>query len=144
MASIKIRGKDIAITVNGIIVGCSEDGDIDVSTSMITATTKCSKGPNGVIWDEVLPNINSMKFTGNGNVPVSTSAGYSEQSFEQLASAQFAQLKVYVTWGIVGTNLFYGVDGYLTSSKLTSPYNDVAKFSYEIQATGAPTTASIS
>lgn len=140
----KIKGKDIAITLNGYVIGCSEDGDIEVSTSIITTTTKCSKGSNGVIWEEILPNINGMKFTGNGNVPVSTSQGYNEYSFQQLAGAQFAQLKVYVTWGIAGTNLFYGADAYLLTNKLTSPYNDVAKFSYELQVTGPPTTAAIS
>lgn len=140
----KIKGKDIAFFVDGIVVGCAEDCDIEITTSMITATTKCSKDSNGVLWDEVLPNINSVKFTGNGNVPTSTSNVFDEYSFQQMASAQFAQLKVYVTWGIAGTNLFYGMDAWLTSNKLTSPYNDVAKYSFEVTGTGKITTSAIS
>ncbi len=140
----KILGKDISITANGYVIGCAEDGDIEISTSMITVTSKCSKGPNGVIWEESLPNIISMKFSGGGFVPVSTSAGYDEYSFQQLALAQFSQVKVYVTWGIAGTNLFYGIDGYMSNVKLSSSFNDAAKFTYEITATGIPTTAPIS
>jgi len=144
MDLIKVRGKDIIITVNGMAIGCDETCDIEVSSSMITTTTKCSKDSNGNIWEEVVPNINSVKFTGNGIVPFSTSAGYDENSFQQLASAQFRQLKCYVTWGIAGTNLFYGMDGYLTTNKATGPYNDVSKYNYAIQGTGPITTAAIS
>lgn len=140
----KIRGKDIAFWINGIVVGCAEDCDITITTSMITTTTKCSKGADGVVWDEVVPNINSVKFTGNGNVPASTSSGYSLNSFQQIALLQFSQTKVYVTWGITGTNLFYGMDAFLSSDKLTSPNNDVAKFSFEAIGTGKITTSAIS
>ncbi len=73
----KIKGKDIGFFIDGIVVGCSEDCDIEITTSMITTTTKCSKDSNGILFEENVPNINSIKFTGNGNVPASTSAGYS-------------------------------------------------------------------
>ena len=138
-----IKGKDISFYVNGYVLGCAEDVDIEITTSMITTTTKCSN-VNGVLWEENLPNVNSIKFSGNGNVPQSTSQGYDVYSFQQLALAQFQQLKVYVTWGIAGTNLFYGMNAYLSSNKLSSPVEDVAKFSFDATGTGAPTTAAIS
>lgn len=139
-----IRGKDISFYANGYLVGCAEDVDIEITTSMINTTTKCSKDENGVLWETNLPNVNSIKFSGNGNVPISTSQGYDMYSFQQLALAQFSQLKIYVTWGIAGTNLFYGMNAYLSSNKLTSPVEDVAKFSFDVTGTGKPTTAAIS
>lgn len=139
-----IRGKDISFTLNGYVVGCAEDVDIEITTSMINATTKCAKDGNGVVNEVNLPNVNSYKFSGNGNVPQSTSQGYDVYSFQQLALAQMQQLKLYATWGIPGTNLFYGMDVYLTSSKLTSPVEDVAKFTFDAVGTGPITTAAIS
>jgi hypothetical protein len=146
----KIAGKDVAVYISDSVlgtfpVGCDDTCDIEVTTSMITTTTKCSKDPvTGILWDEIVPNINGLKITGSGLVPLSNSAGYDEYSFQQLASAQFGQKKVYVTWGIAGTNLFYGADGYITTSKATAAYNDVVKYNYTIQVTGKPTTNSIS
>lgn len=143
----KIAGKDVAVYMGDYPIGCDDTCDIEVSTSMITATTKCSKDPvTDVIWDEVLPNINSIKITGSGLVPFSTDSagGYDEVSFQQLAEAQFVQLKVYVTWGIAHTNLFYGADAYITTSKATAAYNDLVKYNYTLQITGKPTQNSIS
>jgi hypothetical protein len=141
----KLKGKDIIVMIGAYPIGCEDTCDIEVSTSTMTATSKCSKDPaTGVVWEEILPNINSMKLTGAGLVPMSTSNSYDSYSFQQLMGAQFAQLKVYVTWGIAGTNLFYGADAYLMTNKATAAYNDIVKFTYTIQITGKPTTSAIS
>lgn len=146
----KIAGKDVAVYVSTsqggtYPVGCDDTCDIEFTTSTIDATSKCSKDPvTGVVWEETVPNINSGKITGNGLVPLSNSAGYDEYSFQQLVSAQFAQRKVYVTWGIAGTSLFYGCDGWLTTNKATAAYNDLVKYNYTIQLTGKPVTNAIS
>lgn len=145
----KIAGKDIAVYVSiagvgSYPVGCDETCDIEVTTSTITTTSKCSKDANDILWEEIVPNVNSVKVTGQGLIPQLATAGYDEVSSQVLASAQFKQQLIYFTWGISGTNLFYGMNGYITTIKDTGDYKDVAKYNYTIMGTGPINTFPVS
>lgn len=140
----KIKGVDVVVYIGNVPVGCEDTSDIEISTSSITTTSKCDKDSSGVLWETNLPNINTVKFTGSGMVPFSTSAGYDEFSLQQLALAAISQQKIYITWGIQGTNLYYGMDGYLTTVKGTAAFNDVVKYNWTVNGTGKITTHAIS
>jgi hypothetical protein len=145
MDTTKVRGVDIAVYVGNVPVGCDETCDLELTSSMVTTTSKCSKDPvTGVIWDEVIPNINSVKVTGSGLIPMLATAGYDEVSIQQLALMQINQTLIYFTWGIAGTNLFFGMNGYITTTKGTGDYKDVAKYNYTIQGTGKINTFPVS
>lgn len=136
MDTTKIRGVDIAVYVGNYPVGCDETCDIDITTSVITTTSKCSKDGTGVLWEEILPSINSIKISGSGLIPMLATAGYDEVSIQQLALMQFNQTEIFVTWGIVRTNLFFGTNAYVINMKATGDYKDVAKYTYSFQGTG--------
>lgn len=150
MDNTKVRGKDITVYISGAVtgtypIGCDEMADIEFTTSTIAITSKCSKDPiTGIIWDEITPSINSWKVTGQGLIPMLATAGYDEVSAQQLAIAQFKQTLVYVTWGIAGTNLFFGGNAYLTTVKATGDYKDVSRYNYVLMGTGPVQTYAVS
>lgn len=150
MDNIKVKGKDIAIFISqggvgSFPIGCDETCDIEFTTSTISVTSKCSKDPiTGIIWDEIVPSINSVKISGQGLIPVLATAGYDEFSAQQLALAQFKQALVYITWGISGTNLFFGINAYLTTVKATGDYKDAARYNYTLMGTGPINTFAVS
>jgi hypothetical protein len=152
MDTVKIPGKDIFVYISDSVeiggtypIGCDDTCDIEITTSMIDTTTKCSKDGNDVLWNEVLPNINSVKITGSGLTPLLNSAGFDEVSSQQLILAQMKQLKVYVTWGLANTfGMFFGANAYLSTTKVTASVKDVVKYNYTLEITGPIGTSAIS
>lgn len=141
----KISGKNIFLSVNGIIVGCIKQASFEVTTSVIDATSKCSTDANGVLWQENIPNINSWKTTGNGLQPVVNSGGQpTEFSMQQLMAAQFQQQKGYATWEDIDGQFLYGGDVIFTSTKTDSNFDDLVTFDYELTGTGPINTVPVS
>ena len=141
----KIAGKNVFLSINGLIVGCIKQASFEVDTSVIDATTKCSTGANGVTWQENVPNINSWKTSGNGLQPVVTSGGQpDEYSMTQLMSAQFTQQIAYAVWEDPDGQFLYGGDVIFTSTKTDADFDGLVTFDYELTGTGPINTVPVS
>lgn len=142
----KIPGKNVFLSVNGIIVGCIKQASFEVTTSVIDATTKCSTDPNtGILWQENVPNINSWKTSGNGLQPVVTSGGQPDEfSMQQLMAAQFQQQTGYAVWEDIDGQYMYGGDVIFTSTKTDSNFDDLTSFDFELTGTGPIRTVPVS
>lgn len=135
----KIAGKNVFVSIDGELVGCIKQMSFELATSMIDATTKCSKDASGILYAENVPNINSFTSSGNGLQPLVTSGGTpDEYSMQQLVAAQFQQKKVFLTWQADSNQFFYGWDGYITTTSSDANYDDLVTFDYEFTATGIP------
>lgn len=138
---VKINGKDVAVYIDGYLIACAQNVEITVNTTTTETTSKCSQDNNKVLWQEIMPVMNSMEFTGDGLIPTLSSAGYDVYSFQQLSLAQFQQKKVYITWGIPAQQgLYFGINGYITTSGSAAPFDNVATFNFTVQSTGIPNT----
>ena len=132
-----ITGKNVSLSIDGIIVGCIKQASFEVTTSVIDTTTKCSTDANGVLWQQNLPNINSWSSSGNGLQPVVNSGGQPvEYSMQQLLAAQFAQQIGYAVWEDTAGQFMYGGDVIFTSTSTDSNFDDVATFDFELTGTG--------
>lgn len=141
----KISGRNITLSIDGLVVGCLKQASFEVSTSMIDSTTKCSGEPGGVLWAENVPNINSWTSSGNGLQPVVTSGGQpDEYSMQQLLAAQFQQSKVYAVWEDVNGQFLYGGDAYISTTSTDANFDDLVSFDYELTGTGPLTTVPVS
>lgn len=140
-----IAGKNIVLSINGTMVGCIKSTSFNVSTSTIDATTQCDKDANGVLWQNLQPNINSITASGNGLQPFVNSGGTPEEfSMQQLLAAQFAQQTAFMTWEDEAGQFFYGVDVIFTSTNATADITDEVSFDFELQSTGPVTTIPVS
>lgn len=136
----KLNGKDLIVYNSGHMIGCDTECSVEVSTSMSDATSKCDKDANGVMFQNQVPSINSLKVSGQGLIPVppSSATTTSTQSADDLIKLQLAQTKLYITFKSLdsGIPLLYGFNAYITQIKVTGNHKDVAQYTYEFVSTG--------
>jgi hypothetical protein len=137
MATPKVKGKNIAVSVNGHVIGCDKTCSISFTTSTLDSTTKCSNDTvTGVMWAENNPNINSAQITGNGLVPLKNSAGTDPYSLQELANLQMNQGAVGVTWTSADGKIGYYATGWITSLKSDAGYDAELTYDYTIDING--------
>lgn len=132
------KGKDIVVTADDYPIGCALDGTLTITTSFNSTLTKCDKSAvTGVLWQRNTPNVNSATLSGNGLVPILSSAGYDEWSISQLNHAIINQLPISVEWRHE-TNplLYYRGTGYLSTTSLGAPAEGEATYDFEITFDG--------
>jgi predicted secreted protein len=125
-------GTKIFVLVNGELVGCQKDSDLDISFDQIDATCKDNDGakktlPGQVSWSI---NMDAVQVYNDAN------------GFQSLVAASLNKNSVAVMWstGAEGDPVYSG-NAYITKLNAKAPLNDVATYSVTFSGDGPLSSA---
>lgn len=133
-------GKDLFISLNGVMIGCDTQCDIEMQTKVFDNSSKCTTDAAGNLFGSSITTMVTMKFTGQGFtvLDLTSSGGANEYSTAKLMDLAINRTKCFASYK--RGDKFYGCDVYVSNIKETAKFDEISSYSYELVSCSPLTT----
>lgn len=130
------KGKDLFLILNGVMIGCDQSTDIELTVKTFDNTSKCTVDSAGNLFGSAIATMVTAKFSGSGFTVLdqSASGGPAEFSTATLMNLAISTTKCFASW-IRGDD-FYGCDVYVESIKETAKFDEISSYTYSLASAG--------